>query len=287
MNSGLQKRLYEMEVMPPPAVWEKLSLNIDEINADNAVAKKILSAELVPPADVWEKINSTINVVEKKQPEKKAVIINLRRFAAAAIFVGIVVTAWLLIRNRDKGSDELAGTETQATKKTSPDTNSTQQKTISPANENNSPLVNPTVSLSSQSNTLKDKRHRSAAARSSNFITTSLVKGPLAVLNTERPGGKSFDQPIDDLSRVTADQHYLTRVNLNGRLVKIPAELAHLAPHLQDKPISEDIYEIMFGEGNYWKETMGEWRKKIASLPVSSGDAFTSFIELLKTVQDK
>jgi len=32
---------------------------------------------------------------------------------------------------------------------------------------------------------------------------------------------------------------------------------------------------------------MSEWKKKIASLPVSSGDAFTSFIELLKTVQDK
>jgi hypothetical protein len=99
--------------------------------------------------------------------------------------------------------------------------------------------------------------------------------------------GKSFDQPIDDLSSVTADQHYMTMVNSNGRLVKIPAELAHLAPHMQDKPISEDIYEVMFGEGTYWKETMSEWKKKIASLPVSSGDAFTSFIELLKTVQDK
>ena len=106
-----------------------------------------------------------------------------------------------------------------------------------------------------------------------------------AALN--EPLGKSFHQPIDDLSSVTADQHYLTMVNLNGRLVKIPAELAHLAPHMQDKPISEDVYEVMFGEGTYWKETMSEWRKKIASLPVSSGDAFTSFIELLKTVQEK
>ena len=63
MNSGLQKRLYEMEVIPPQAVWEKLSLNIDEINADNAVSKKVLDAELMPPAQVWEKINSTINFV--------------------------------------------------------------------------------------------------------------------------------------------------------------------------------------------------------------------------------
>ena len=71
MNSGLQKRLYEMEVMPPESVWEKLSLNIDEINADNILSKKIVNAELVPPVDAWEKISSSITVVEKKQPAKK------------------------------------------------------------------------------------------------------------------------------------------------------------------------------------------------------------------------
>jgi hypothetical protein len=106
-------------------------------------------------------------------------------------------------------------------------------------------------------------------------------------LNNERPGGNSFGQPIDDLSLVTADQNYLTMVNANGRLVKIPTQFANLAPHLQNKPVSEDYYEVMFGEGTYWKETLNEWRKKVASVPISSGDAFTSFIELLKTVQDK
>ena len=108
-----------------------------------------------------------------------------------------------------------------------------------------------------------------------------------ASLNSETPGGNSFGQSIDDLSLVTSDQNYFTMVNANGRLVKIPAEFANLAPHLQNKPVSEDYYEVMFGEGAYWKETLNEWRKKVASLPISSGDAFTSFIELLKTVQDK
>ena len=86
---------------------------------------------------------------------------------------------------------------------------------------------------------------------------------------------------------VTSDQNYLTMINANGRLVKIPAQFANLAPHLQNKPISEDYYEVMFGEGEYWKETLNEWRKKIASSTVSSGDAFTSLVELLKTVQNK
>src|SRR5687768_14760914 len=111
MNSGLQKRLYEMEVMPPQAVWEKLSLHIDEINADNPLANKILNAEFIPPPGIWEKIDSTINVVEKKHPEKKPILINLRRLAAAAVFIGVIATtAWILFTTK-KASTGLAGTE--------------------------------------------------------------------------------------------------------------------------------------------------------------------------------
>ena len=71
MNSGLQKRLYEMEVMPPESVWEKLSLDIDEINADNILSKKIVNVELAPPIHAGEKINSSINIVEKKTARNK------------------------------------------------------------------------------------------------------------------------------------------------------------------------------------------------------------------------
>lgn len=278
MNSGLQKRLYEMEVMPPESVWEKLSLNIDEINADNILSKKIVNAELAPPFGAWEKINSSINVVEKKQPAKKAVVINFKRLAAAAIFIGIIVTAWFLYRNSNEKSSALV-TQTPTTKKTQTDSAGSAQKTED-IKEIDSPVSPPIASLTAQTPTVKNKK------KSTGFRTAQLVKGQLGVLNNT-PHRKSFDQPIDDLSLVTADQHYLTMVNSNGRLAKIPAQLAHLAPHLQEKPIPEDIYEVMFGEGTYWKETMNEWRKKIASMPVSSGDAFTSFIELLKTVQDK
>ena len=111
MNSELQKRLYEMEVMPPAAVWEKLSINIDEINADNSIAKKVLDAELTPPAAAWEKISIAIDIEEKKEPAKRGVIINFKRLAAAAIFIGVIVTAWIIFRNNNR-NDTLAGVKT-------------------------------------------------------------------------------------------------------------------------------------------------------------------------------
>jgi len=267
--------------MPPAAVWEKLSLYIDEINADNALSKKVLDTELAPPATAWENINSAIGVAEKKEPARRGIVINLRRISVAAIFIGLIVTAWILFKPKNESSAGLV--QTPSEEKTKIDTNNSNQK-VETTKENNTPVAASIAAVNPQLVTAK-KRNKSAARNNDN-VTAQLVGEQSTTLNNGL-AEKSFDKPIDDLSLVTADQHYMTMVNANGRLVKIPAQLAHLAPHLQDKPVSEDFYEVMFGEGAYWKETLSEWRKKIASVPVSSGDAFTSLIELLKTVQDK
>ena len=273
-----------MEVTPPPSVWEKLSVSIDEINADNVIGKKVLDAELTPPVAAWQNISTTINPAEKK--EKKAVIINLKRFAAAAIFIGVILTGWFVFKN-NKGNDTLAGVQIPVEKKITTDTNTNKENKSDITNLNNLPtttsvaVVNPASLIKTKQNKTREVKHNRS------YAVSQTANVQYAALNNDRPGINSFAQPIDDLSMVTSDQNYLTMVNANGRLVKIPAQFANLAPHLQNKPVAEDYYEIMFGEGAYWKETLTEWRKKVASFPVGSGDAFTSFIELLKTVQDK
>ena len=285
MNSELQKRLYEMEVMPPAAVWEKLSINIDEINSDNPIAKKVLDASLTPPAAAWEKISIAIGIEEKKEPAKRGIIINFKRLAAAAIFIGVVITAWMVFRNNNS-NDTLAGVKTGIETKTTTDTNSNKEKKVE--NTKQPDLSSGTSIAAINPETIsKSKRNKSGTRSNRVYSAPQTSNVQYAALNSETPGGNSFGESIDDLSLVTSDQNYFTMVNANGRLVKIPAQFANLVPHLQNKPVSEDYYEVMFGEGAYWKETLNEWRKKVASLPVSSGDAFTSFIELLKTVQDK
>ena len=286
MNSELQKRLYEMEVMPPAAVWERLSVTIDEINADNPLAKKVLDATLTPPAAAWENISIAIGIEEKKEPAKRGIVLNFKRLAAAAVFIGVIITAWIVFRNNN-GTETLAGVEKSIETKTATDTNSKNEKETENVQQ---PDISQSTSIAAVNpeTISKSKRNKSESTRNNRIYAASQTPNvQYAALNSETPGGNSFGQSIDDLSLVTSDQNYFTMVNANGRLVKIPAEFANLAPHLQNKPVREDYYEVMFGEGAYWKETLNEWRMKVASLPVSSGDAFTSFIELLKTVQDK
>ena len=276
-----------MEVMPPAAVWEKLSVNIDEINADNRIVKKVFDAELTPPAAAWKNISLAIGAEGEKEPAKRAVIINFKRLAAVAIFIGVIVTAWIVFRNNNNGNDTLAGVKTGTETKTATDTNSNNEKKIENIQQRDISQSTSIAAVNPETIT-KSKRSKSESTRKNRIYAASqTVNVQYAALNNETPGGNSFGESIDDLSLVTSDQNYFTMVNANGRLVKIPAEFANLAPHLQNKPVSEDYYEVMFGEGAYWKETLNEWRKKVAALPVSSGDAFTSFIELLKTVQDK
>ena len=275
-----------MEVMPPAAVWERLSINIDEINADDPIAKKVLAATLTPPATAWENISIAIGTAEKKEPTKRGVVINFKRLAAAAIFIGVIITGWLVFRNNNE-NDTLAGVQSGIETKPATDTNSNSEKKIENIQQQD---LSPGTSIAATNpETISNsKRNRSEGTRNNRIYAASQTSNvQYASLNSETPGGNSFGQSIDDLSLVTSDQNYFTMVNANGRLVKIPAQFASLAPHLQNKPVSEDYYEVMFGEGEYWKETLNEWRKKVASLPISSGDAFTSFIELLKTVQDK
>lgn len=287
MNSEMQRRLYEIEVTPPQAVWDKLSVIIDEINEDDLIAKKVLNTELIPPAGVWEKINSTINIVEEKKPERKAILVNLRRLAAAAIVIGIIAAAWIVYQNNNQATTALTSTEDNLVK---PGPSNDSGSTVNKPNE--SKLIDSPVELGlpsaqqtiASTSILKEISNKLGRARKNKNVIQS---SPVQYASLNKPLNKSFDQPIDDLSGVTSDQNYFTMVNANGRLVKIPAHLVSIASYLQDKPISEDIYEVMFGEGAYWKETLHEWRKKVASASIPSGDAFASFIELLKSVQDK
>lgn len=277
-----------MEVTPPAVVWEKLSLNIDEINEDNRVAKKVLGAQLTPPFPVWEKINAAIAVDDEPRTTLKKPVINLRRFALAAILIGVIVTGWMVFQNFNQNQASVAVLPVEPTQKATQETDTakTTKQNESVANPIESSDQPATRSLSSIGITFPESRNdRNSSGKKRDGRTAQARPVQFASLNT--PLAKNFDRSIDDLSLVTADQRYLTMVNANGRLVKIPAQLASLAPHLQNKPVSEDIYEIMFGEGLYWKETLKEWRKKVASVPVASGDAFTSFIELLKSVQDQ
>ena len=285
MNSEFQKRLYEMEVSPPKQVWEKLSIDLDEINADNLIAGRLQNTAVLPVTAIWENIKDSFEIEEKPVFEKKAAIINWKRFAVASVFIGMFISVWLIFFNPQQGNNEIVTANTsspsiQENKIVPENTKQTKNTDLAKNNSQAEPPLLATNKKVVENN--RDNKNNLPTKR--NAISVHETDVNSISLRNEKPGDKVFNQPIDDLSMIASNDNYMTMVTTNGRIVRIPSHLAHLAPHLQGKPITEDYYELMFGEGAFWKEKMSDWRQMLATSPVSSGDLFSNMVELIKSV---
>jgi len=281
MNSNFKDRLFEMEVSPPEQVWERLSLSLDEINADNKIAAKLYNTENTEVPFIWEEIKTILNTGESAFPQKRGIVINFKRLAVAAVFVGLILSAWLLFFNPKQKKSDIAETETKTLR-------DKEKANIPELSDTNNPEPNSQSIASNKEvvNKIPDQNIGISNAKTKSEIAPAFTIGRSSkIFLTEKPGNKVFNRPIDDLSIVASNGNYMTMVNTNGRIVKIPNHLAYLAPRLQDKPINEDLHEIMFGEGAYWNDKLNNWRQKLATSPVSSGDIFSNMIDLLKTMQ--
>ena len=290
MSVGLQKRLYEMEVDPPAEVWNRLSAVLDEINSDNKLSEKIYGAAATPGYNSWEKIKNVLDE-DAASSVTKTRIFNFRRLAVAAIFIGIIVSAYFLFFNKQNESTGITTVEPPVKKAESVVTGNNENKVAPPTSINLTPIAT----------TDKQQKLNPAVKPGSVKIQTtnpSLNKvnedGPVLlasigdeVQNKDHLGDKIFKEPIDDLSMVASNSNYVSIVSADGRLVKIPSHLAGLAPYLQQKPGESDYLDILFEESVYWKDKFKEWREKLAQSPVTpSFDNFFDIIGLLKTIQE-
>ncbi len=285
MKNEVHKRLYEMEISPPKQVWEFLSYELDEINKDLLISGKFQETAIPPPHSLWENIKDSLETEEDTIYRKKGLVINWKRLAVAAIFIGIIISAWLIFFIPQQGNKEIvtANTSSPAIQddKILPEN---KEKNLSANQAENSSKTDPV--LIAVHNKVSPNKKNIEPNKQAVFSALETELSPVSIKN-DKPGDKVFNQPIDDLSMISPSDEYMTMVTTNGRIVKIPTHLAHLVPHLQDKPITEDYYELMFGEGAFWKEKMSEWRQMLATAPVTTGDMFSNMLELMKTVDDR
>jgi hypothetical protein len=289
--SELKNRLYNMEVHPPDEVWNRLSASLDEINADNSIAQKLQALEVDPAHTAWEKIkyeleDSPAYAIGKR----KSIAIPFRRLAAAAIFIGLIISAYFLFFNKQNAGDNIVKTDIPKTteKITSPETKAPDFK---------KPEV-PDDKLATVTQ-IKPQRAQAgvmlAALKSNNLPSPGRI-APAEPLHsstgnepemTEEIKEKIFKEQIDDLSLIASNDRYVSMVSADGRMVKIPARFLNLAPYLQDKSSANDYLDILFEESTYWKEKFREWRQKLAQSSVTpSVNNFFDIIGLLNSIQD-
>lgn len=284
MSSLMQKRMYDMEIVPPNQVWDQVSAALNEINADNRLAEKLSQSAVDPAPGTWEKISYALNPAADQYPKGSVKMFPWKQLAAAAVVIGIILSVYFF-----SGSSSETTLPTVSSGMEQPDIKTglpvTEQPPAEvPADQKNISNETSPVKPVFASRNLKSAEEK----RKENEVVRKVPVSATFVASTESINKKSFNKPIDDLSLITANDDYYTMVNANGRMTKIPARLVELAPYLQDKPIVHDYYEQMIGEGAYWKEKLKDWQKKISENPkVSSGNSFFDMIDLFKAVESK
>ena len=156
MSSGLQHKMYNYEVAPPIAVWDKIAAELDQSELSDkypsrlyniqiapplyvwqSIAAKLDEAMLVedfagklggiavaPPAAIWDKIKTSLDTEHEVAIPEHRRLFPLLKYAAAAAILGFLAWGGVQLFNNKSGDTTVAkqqpkeNTETAITNKT-------------------------------------------------------------------------------------------------------------------------------------------------------------------------
>jgi len=100
MSELLKNKIQNHEVLPPPGVWKNIASELMDTNNYLNVSRKMYDFELTPPASAWSNITESL-----KDTATDRGIAPVKRmnslFAAAAVFVGVILLGSLFFLNNN------------------------------------------------------------------------------------------------------------------------------------------------------------------------------------------
>jgi hypothetical protein len=61
MSSGIQHKMYNLEITPPEGAWKNICADLDASFFSPGFSQKLLQAEVAPPVHVWQNITGILN----------------------------------------------------------------------------------------------------------------------------------------------------------------------------------------------------------------------------------
>lgn len=297
MSTVLQSKLLRHEMPPPKGNWEAIAARLDtEYNSqDTIVSQKIDAFEAAPPSEAWKNILQSLEENNTAQVPAKVIAINWKRWAVAALVIGIASTM-VLLYNSPKTTVEVATTnsETIAPEKkndtgksiaTAPVTPA--KVPVSPAEVNNNNNKTLTASLAES---FKRKPHpiHSSSSVEENVITpvditeTAAVTAPLL---RDSKGNVIMDMNL----LTTGSSNYISVTGPNGEQTRISTKFANYLMYLnKDGGDNEEYIDYLIRNSNFWKTRFEQWRNKILQQAsfIPSSTNFFDILELKELLKD-
>lgn len=284
MSEQLQYRMQQFEATPPPTVWEAIAARLDDDTQHAVLASKMSGYEAAPPASAWETIASSLEA-----PSTDTIPFTIRRtriyrIAAAAIVIGILITAgWYFFKQDNTYSNIAAASQEPGT-------------TIAPVQDSAVTTTPPTVAVTTpeEQNNFTSKTHRLTASLTGTNTDNRILKYATAIASPsyqEYPITISSSPIHDETSMVIRDRNmqtmnggYLIISSPNGQLTRISSKFANAIRYLDN----DENYDQSSKEGDAWKNRFQEWRRKIIqSAFIPSSGNFFDIADLKELIEDR
>ena len=300
MQGSLKDKMQQLEVAPPPAVWDKISSALDDefVAADGVIAAKLADAEIPAPQGIWEAISEQLND-DVPATTTKVRRLTFWKVAAAAALVGLIAVAALyLFNDTAETSPQIVSTasvprtvDSQRTQTPAPTTRIEQRDTervVSRPPSNNSQIRNNRTFQSAfavnsaSENTQIDPTVSPEQAPIYELTTVSSLQ-PVSI--SAPPIRDNNGKVILDLATIShAGDPYITVTGPNGTQTKISSKFLSCLSYMNANLSSADMDANAVG----CMLQFDEWRKRLLTEPafVPAANNFFDIFELKDMLQE-
>jgi len=283
MSSEIRNKMYNFEIDPPADSWNLIAAALDTIEADKRVSEKMSGLLVPPPAETWENIRQQLES-PFIEPIQKVRYFTFRRLAAAAIFIGLIVTAVVYL-NRDNPSAVAGGY-------TYPDQDVASSTVNPPASGNSSGDSQETVPAGNQEiNTAKTANAIMALNR-----TNSPAQGKKPGISSDaqeltassrsipeqKPHNDNLDHSgygiLNNTIAAGTDDRYYNLLDENGNMIRVSKKLSSLDCIIKNGLVVP-LDNASAVSSEECADKVKEWYKIMSSAP-----AITSPLDLLNVI---
>ena len=301
MSSGIKNKMYNLEVMPPAAVWGKITSALDDSALAQKISSRLNTIEVIPPTSVWQSINVSLDeqLLEKEYAEKlthihitpppgswnkiklllnseadiatteKRKISPLLKYAAAAIITGLLAWGGVQLLSADSSKTNVATID-----KSSPNS-FTETPVINNPLDENIAVPDVTASLEEARNDAALEASKKTFARLDVTARRSKIKNAADfyfVTDNFEPAARGFS--IDPIAKPAADitNRYIILMTPDGNIIRMSKKLRELVCCVSGEDQDKDCIDQM----KKWRENIGN---------PSSTHSSSNFIDVLDIVK--
>jgi hypothetical protein len=311
MSSGLQNKMYNLEVTPPAGVWGKIAAGLDEAELHLKFPSRLHTISVNPPAHIWQKIAATldepvfINDYSTKLsgiemdppsaawnkikasldaenaaaiPERKRLLPFLK-YAAAAVIIGFLAWGGLRLFN-NKSADAI---EAKQDIKQPGNTETTlPTETVNLADENSDMPVVATSADEARNDAALEASKKTYAKLDVSISTSKIKKAANFFFASEDndyiPAGTTRGLTIEPEVTPVIDnsKRYIMLMTPEGYIIRMSKKLSELVCCVSGEEQGKDCVD-----------QLKIWREKIASPSTShSSGNFMNILNMVNSIQE-